>query len=217
MFSYPKDFSKKVFLTTAAGLFVLLLILCIFTRQETLAFVLAQKEDVERLKDDLRSGRLRAGEHTMEYVRRIYGEPPTITYEEYSCTYTYPGLEMNFIRYKIFNKWDIDRSQRAINSQKIADLAKKLQAESAIVSGGTRIQDIVSEFGVPTRIRYEPLGPVAEESPTIIAYYGQFRLFFDQRIVLDKWAAQNIPEHKAAGVLTAGQKEKKEPTHQITP
>ena len=160
--------------------------------------VVATEEDLTRLKNDLRDGRIDVNKTRLKMIEENYGEPPTITQTEKKVTYDYGDLKLEFEKVKLWKSWEYDSFKQPVYTDDVDDLRFDLESEE-LVGKNVTLDKIIKDYGEPTESRGSE-----EDGALAIYYYGDIKMTFENRILMSSWKAQNL------GKITANETAKME-------
>ena len=129
--------------------------------------VLASPENVQRLKDDLRAGKIKVGQTRLKEILENYGLPTSITDTDKTIVYEYGDLKIEFSRERYWRDWEYDSFKKPAYSDNIDDLRKDLESEE-LVGDYITIKKIRKDYEEPTEIE-----ETQDDGEASIYYYGR--------------------------------------------
>ena len=157
---------------------------------------IATPDQINRLNDDLRSGRIDLASTSMNDVKVNYGQPQAIRDKKGDTIYTYGDLEITFTPVWKLKTWDLGENSGYYRLEEMpTDLKQYLEARGLKDDGMTYAQ-IVKEYGKPTWKQ--------ETEDKLTAYYGDWMINFVKADIIKSWTVTNKTASGNAGVLTSG-------------
>ncbi len=155
----------------------------------------ATKDDMSRLKRDLRVGEIQVGQTRLKDIREKYGEAPTITATARRLVYNYGDLKIEFDKKRYWKDWEYDTFKDQAYSDDIDDLRYDLESDE-IVGDNITFSRIRKDYDEPTEsIETDADGELS------IYYYGDIKMIFENFVVVRSWKGSNLEESEPEGVL----------------
>ncbi len=152
--------------------------------------VLATNEDIVRLKNDLKEGRIQSGKTRLSEIRRKYGEAANITESESKIVYDYGDLKLEFSKKRYWKSWKYDSFKSPVYTDDVDDLRYDLESKE-LVGDNITFSYVRKEYGEPTE-SYE----TDEDGGISVYYYGDIKMVFENVFVLTKWKGKNLGDIK---------------------
>jgi len=178
-------------------MFVLGLMLVFAPNVWAIKGVLATDQDIQRLKDDLRSGKVTIGKTRFNEIRQIYGDASEVTVDEKKVVYEYGDLRLEFDKIKYWKDWTYDTFKSRLYTPDITKLTTDL--ENKVLTGNNVTADtIIKTYGTPTEV-----WETEEDGEITFYYYGSIRLAFENYTIVKKWKGKNLAVTVSESILGA--------------
>ncbi len=148
--------------------------------------VVASPTDIDRLKKDIRTGRILVGKTRLNDIRERYGEAPNIIDSERRLVYDYGDLKITFEKIRYLRHWEYDSFKKPIYTDDADDLRFDLDSQQ-IVGDYVRFSQIRKDYGEPTEST-----ETYNDGGTSIYYYGNIKLTFENFILVKSWRGKNL-------------------------
>ena len=148
----------------------------------------ATDDQINLLKQDLVTGRIKINESRLKKIRDAYGDAASINETESRITFDYGDLQLTFDKTKYLKKWEYDRSKAAAYTDDVESLIYDLESQQ-IVGDFWTYDDFKKDYGDPTE---------AEESDKdgqkSVYYYGEVKLTFENVYLLKSWRGRDLDQ-----------------------
>jgi len=173
---------NRVYVTVLTTVFLFFNISSVFAMKG----IIATKQDILRLKTDLKNGHIQNGETRLKDIRRKYGEAVNITESESKIVYDYGDLKLEFSKKRYWRSWKYDGFKSPVYTDDVDDLRYDLES-GELVGKNITFSMIRKDYGEPTE-SYE----TNEDGRISVYYYGNIKMSFENVFLLTKWRAKNL-------------------------
>jgi hypothetical protein len=163
------------------------LMFVIFSAQIGFTARLATREDIELLKSDIISGKIKPANTRMKAIQSNYGEPQSIQDTEKKVTYDYGDLKLEFSKKYYLRDWKYDYSHKTAYSTDIKQLRKDLESGQIVGDWMELNDDIIDSYENPTEAFIK-----TGDGELSVYYWGEMRLTFENYFALSNIRGQNL-------------------------
>ncbi len=148
--------------------------------------MLATKEDIATLAQDLLAGKIEVGITRLSDIQSLYGDAANITDSGSKLTYNYGDLKIDFDKKKMWKEWDYDSFKKQAYTSDINKLRSDLEGKK-LVGENITYDKVRKDYGEPTESE-----DITGDGAIAIFYYGNIKLVFENVVVVRGWDGKGL-------------------------